>query len=285
MNWIDFEGRSPVNKNIPNWTPWTAQKWNDWQVKSARLVRIMAWFDKKGRSDWRNNVIDKYRSHWGALKPWLEALSGGKCWFSDTRNLYSHYDVEHFRPKKEAKAFDGTVRDGYWWLAFDYQNFRLCGNVGNRKKGGWFPLRAGSICSSYQNQCEESEEPYFIDPLSQYDVNLIGFDDEGKIIPWPKISSWDEMRVDETRKRLKLNEHKLLSEERRKIWQEMNKLVSCYESATARLALNYNPAVRQKAEDASRAIKKMISPNKELSSVARCFIALRNDARLNRLLA
>ncbi len=82
----------------------------------------------------------------GAPKNWLLALSGGKCWFSEVRELYSHYDVEHFRPKKEAKGLDGADRDGYWWLAFDYMNFRVCGYVGNRKKGGWFPLQQGSLC-------------------------------------------------------------------------------------------------------------------------------------------
>ena len=50
-------------------------------------------------------------------------------------------DVEHFRPKLEVKElYKEQNREGYWWLAFDYHNFRVCGNVGNRKKGGWFPL-------------------------------------------------------------------------------------------------------------------------------------------------
>jgi len=92
----------------------------------------------QGKIEERNNLIDSKSAHWGKLKLWLKVLSHGKCWFSEVRELYSHYDVEHFRPKKEAKAMDGTVRDGYWWLAFDYTNYRLCGNVGNRKKGGWF---------------------------------------------------------------------------------------------------------------------------------------------------
>ncbi|HRF06758.1 MAG TPA: hypothetical protein PLP32_19505, partial [Accumulibacter sp.] len=34
------------------------------------------------------------------------ALSAGKCRFSEVRELYSHYDVEHFRPRKEAKVLD-----------------------------------------------------------------------------------------------------------------------------------------------------------------------------------
>ena len=91
-----------------------------------------------------------------------------------------HYDVEHFRPKKEAKALDGTIRDGYWWLAFDYMNFRLCGNVRNRKKGGWFPLKVGSLCSTYAAPCEESETRYLLDPVDDDDVALIGFRQGGQ---------------------------------------------------------------------------------------------------------
>ena len=42
----------------------------------------------------------------------------------------------------------GVSAKGYWWLAFDYMNFRVCGNVGNHKKGGWFPLGENSRFSS-----------------------------------------------------------------------------------------------------------------------------------------
>lgn len=34
------------------------------------------------------------------------ALSAGKCRFSEVRERYSHYDVERFRPRKEAKVLD-----------------------------------------------------------------------------------------------------------------------------------------------------------------------------------
>lgn len=284
MIFIDLENKLPTDTDIPKWAPWSQQKWDTWKSKSDRLVRIMAWFEKKGRRDLRNQLIDKHSAHWGELKPWFEALSDGKCWFSDVRELYSHYDVEHFRPKKEAKALDGTVRDGYWWLAFDYTNFRLCGNVGNRKKGGWFPLRNGSSCSTFSAPCEESEEAYFLDPIRASDVNLLGFNEEGKLIPWPNVSEWDGMRVKETAKRLKLNEHHLLTEERRKIWQSIHRLAGKYEELTARSAKGGNPGATQKAEATAKRIKEMIAPGEELSSVARCYIALSNNPRLIRLM-
>jgi len=124
-------------------------------------------------------------AHWCELKPWLLALSSGKCWFSEVRDLFSHPEVEHFRPKTMAKSLDGIKRDGYWWLAFSYMNFRVCGNVGNRKKGIWFPLSNGSVCSTYANRCEESETHYLLDPIDASDVSLIAFDEEGKVIPVP----------------------------------------------------------------------------------------------------
>lgn len=141
MIWIDLEHKRPTDTDIANWTPWTQEKWDAWLARSTQLVEELAALDAAGKREERNALIDANCAHWGALKEWLLALSTGKCWFSEVRELYSHYDVEHFRPKKEAKALDTTVRDGYWWLAFDYMNFRVCGNVGNRKKGGCFHSR------------------------------------------------------------------------------------------------------------------------------------------------
>lgn len=92
----------------------------------------------------------------------------------------------------EAKQAKFSVGHGmqqalaYWWLAFDYMNFRACGNVGNRKKGGWFPLKDGSLCSTYSAPCEESETRYLLDPVDDDDVALIAFDEEGKVIPAAK---------------------------------------------------------------------------------------------------
>ena len=93
----------------------------------------------------RNKIIDDNNKVWGELKDWLLDLSHQKCWFSEAKDCFSHWDVEHYRPKKSAKDKDGTEHGGYWWLAFDWQNFRICGNAGNRKKGTFFPLRQGCV--------------------------------------------------------------------------------------------------------------------------------------------
>lgn len=36
----------------------------------------------------------------------------------------SPYDVDHFRPKSEARRSEKVIDEGYPWLAFDWDNFR-----------------------------------------------------------------------------------------------------------------------------------------------------------------
>lgn len=283
MIWIDLEHKLPTDTDIPGWTPWTQVQWDEWLDKSSRLVAELAALEAEGKRTERNELIDANSDHWGKLKEWLLALSGGKCWFSETRDLFSHYDVEHFRPKKEAQALDGAERDGYWWLAFDYMNFRACGNVGNRKKGGWFPLRQGSLCSTFAERCEESETRHLLDPIDDHDVSLIAFDEEGKVIPVPGASQWEQERVSETVKRLKLNEHVPLTEERRKVWQKVDLRIEKYAIAKVRSGAN-NPAARVTLGHALREIRELTRASSELSAVARWCVLLRNDPQLSRLI-
>jgi hypothetical protein len=282
MIWIDLENRLPTDTNIPGWTAWSQKKWADWKAKSERLLKLMHGYEKKKKRKWRNRVIDDHSDHWGCLKPWLEALSANKCWFSEVRDLYSHYDVEHFRPKKEAKTIHGLAKDGYWWLAFDYMNFRLCGNVGNRKKGAWFPIKNGSQRSTYIKRCEGDEEPHFLDPTNAHDVGLLAFDEEGKAVPAPGISRWEKVRVLRTVQRLKLTEHQALTEERRKIWQQVTQKIGLYKQELAKA--RYSAAARNEAKNAAKEIKLLTSRNAPLSSVARWCVLLKNDHQLAKLI-
>ncbi len=282
MIFIDLVHKLPTDPDLPEAVRWSQKAWEAWLTKSKHLVEELSVLNSEGKIEERNKLIDKNSAHWGALKPWLLELSNGKCWFSEVRDLYSHYDVEHFRPKKEAKELVANIRDGYWWLAFDYMNFRVCGNVGNRKKGGWFPLREGSLCSTYEHRCEDAETVYLLDPVDESDVQLITFDEEGKVIPAPDVSQWEEERVMETIKRLKLNDHAPLAEERRKIWQKMNGLIEEYTNAKAGCAAGMNPVAKEKLRQSLFKMRLMVVKQAELSSVARWCILFRNDSGLNR---
>lgn len=285
MIWIDLEHKLPTDADLPPAVRWTQADWDAWLAESQRLVGELARLNAVGLIKERNKFIDNHSAHWGKLKPWLQALSDGKCWFSEVRELYSHYDVEHFRPKKEAKELDATERDGYWWLAFDYMNFRLCGNVGNRKKGGWFPLQEGSRCSSYACQCEEDETAYLLDPIDIEDVNLLAFDEEGRAIARPDATAWESQRVQVTVERLKLNDHPALPEARRKIWTKVSGLIADYQRNLARSRNGGNATAKQKAKEAAQQVHELTRPTAELSAVAKWCVLFRNDPQLARLVS
>lgn len=289
MRYINTVGVTPANTPatpyFPNWTPWTEDEWQAWLTTSQQYNQRLSVLNNVCVTKVRNDYITTRSTHWGKLKDWLKVLSHGKCWFSETRDLYSHYDVEHFRPKAHSKSIDGVERDAYWWLAFDYTNYRLCGNVGNRKKGNWFPLREGSLQSDFYTQAEDSEEPYILDPTDADDVSLISFDDEGKAIPSPGISDWEEIRVEETIKRLKLNEYNDLAEERRKVWLKVTTEIDGYLKHKARCTNGCNPVAREKAKTHCLNIRNMTLDSAELSSVARWCVMFRNDCQLARLVA
>ncbi len=285
MIYIDYENRTPMDTDIDGWEPWSEKKWNDWLEKSKELLDKLEKLNRVGKIKERNKLIDKNKGHWGNLKPWLKQLSKGKCWFSEVRDLYSHWDVEHFRPKKLAKSLDGYKHDGYWWLAFDYTNYRLCGNVGNRKKGNRFPLKKESDRSTYAERCEESEAPYLIDPINILDVMLIAFNEEGDVIPAPGISKWDKKRVEESIEILKLNEHEPLTEARKKVWQEITREIDLYKKALSRDPRGNNPVARNQAKNHLRKIRSMTRRDAELSSVAKWCVSFKNDPKLTRLVA
>ena len=127
MRFINLNGRSPNQA---------------WLRKSHRLLQTLnAAADDAARS----KIIEDNKEFWKELMPWLRKVTKGKCWFSESRGACQYWEVEHFRPKGAARNLDGTARaEGYWWLAFEWGNFRLCGGVTNRKKGYYFPLRGGT---------------------------------------------------------------------------------------------------------------------------------------------
>ena len=81
-----------------------------WLIKASRLLdELKAAHDAAAR----DKIIDDNSAVWGELKQWLLHLSHQKCWFSEAQDGFSHWDVEHYRPKKSAKDADGTSYEGY----------------------------------------------------------------------------------------------------------------------------------------------------------------------------
>jgi len=218
-----------------------------WQMKAKALTDQLDAATTKAE---RDKIIGDNSAVWGELKPWLLERSERKCWFSEARDCFSHWDVEHYRPKKTSKNLDGTERgEGYWWLAFDWHNFRICGNVGNRKKGGFFPLRDGTHQASATNRNIDDEFPYLLDPTRPEDPLLLTFDENGDVKPLPDLDAWNTARVKESIKRYKLREHEPLMEARRDVWskcvREVNRCQNFMDELSKNPTATKKEAVRQ----------------------------------------
>ena len=141
--------------------------------------------------DERQSFIKKKSHIWRGFSKYLAKMSYGKCWYSEAKDAGANFDVDHFRPKAEAKRTEDIVdSEGYAWLAFDWENFRLSAQNCNRLntdesgatvgKGTWFPLQAGSPKATWDNRCINDERVILIDPLVNDDLTFIDYDDNGR---------------------------------------------------------------------------------------------------------
>ncbi|MBP0609742.1 MULTISPECIES: hypothetical protein [Burkholderia] len=131
---------------------------------------------------------------WSKLKEHLCKLSSDKCWYSEKRISPSELEIDHFRPKSRVTGVAPPHR-GYWWLGFEWKNFRLAYSLINKRrrdvrqgdvqgKGCYFPLldekaRVPDVAPADISR----EEPELIDPCRAADVWLLSYAVEaGKIV-------------------------------------------------------------------------------------------------------
>ena len=143
----------------------------------------------------RAAYIEKKSHVWRGFARYLAKMSYGKCWYSESDCVQSFKDVDHYRPKKQAKRNHTEADDGYPWLAFSWDNFRLAAQRSNQvnrdddtdesvRKGAWFPLMQGSKRATWDDRCVAEERPVLLDPTNQDDVTLVEIHpDDGRAIP------------------------------------------------------------------------------------------------------
>ncbi len=133
----------------------------------------------------RTKYLNKHNI-WSEFKPILYKYYGEKCWYSECSLEGAYGDVDHFRPKNKSTTEQGKtiLKDGYWWLAYDYLNYRLSCEKSNRgfKKGGKknsFPLKTGTNPAGFP---DKNDIPLLLDPCKEQDTDLIDCDETGTII-------------------------------------------------------------------------------------------------------
>jgi hypothetical protein len=246
-----------------------------WRLKAKALSDRL---DAAATKAERDKIIRQNSTVWGELKPWLLERSKGKCWFSEARDYFSHWDVEHYRPKSAAKNADGTLRaDGYWWLAFDWHNFRICGNVGNRKKGIFFPLRPGTHEATAADRNTDDEFPLLLDPTRLEDTLLLSFDENGDVKQLAGIDQWSATRVNESIKLYKLRKHEPLMEARRDVWSKCVREVNLCQNLMNDLSKTPSATKKEAVRQQLLKLVEMAAFEAEFSATANECLRSRNE--------
>lgn len=225
------------------------------------------------------DIIDK-REIWKELKEDLEVLSLGKCWYSEAREKVSHYHVDHFRPKKQCMEANGSITCGYWWLAYDWKNYRVSGSVINTAKRDKFAV--------YRNRAEGPDTPiedeliYLLDPLNRDDVCLLTVSNNGEAMPLnPDEETWDYRRAKYTIDVLDLNNAKLRRARKIK-WKQISQTIDAINARNKQNNKQPSTNLQTKINELKDQTRELISPMSELSSTYRaCLRASREDWAIN----
>jgi hypothetical protein len=179
---------------------------------------------------------------------------------------------------------DGTTHDGYWWLAFDWLNFRICGNAGNRKKSTYFPLREGCArCAPLGDH--RFEDPQLLDPTDEDDPVLLSFTVEGHAIPAAHITDdWERARVEYSVDRYNLDFPPLM-DKRKTVWAECWERIQAYLKELGSYQADKNNSIaKDRYKQAARHVRELMREEKEFSAVARACVISSGDPRLTSLL-
>ncbi len=235
---------------------------NTWIVKATALTQqLLAALDDASRS----TIIDNNEKVWGELKDFLLSISNNKCWYSEAKDSYNHLHVDHFRPKKIALGIDKINYGGYWWLAFAWTNYRVCGGAGNVRKKDKFPVRNNKANDPVTPI--EDEITYFLDPCEEEDILKITFNQNGEVTPITTVG-WDYERSKYTIESLNLN-FKLLKEARKEIWIKCSTLISEIQNLMDQNDVAPSVLRRGQIKEKIRQLKELVQPSAEFSSTVR----------------
>ena len=249
MRHIDIEGKSPDE---------------DWLNRADALTNQL--LSLKTATD-RNKLIKDNQNIWRELEPWLRKLSHDKCWYSEAKDCASYWHVDHFRPKSEVKDLDGNIYEGYYWLAFKWQNYRLAGSALNVPKSTKFPVREGTTWAIDPNDDIEDESPYLLDPINPLDPGLLSFDEKGRAIAGDPENDWNSQRADVSIDILNLN-YDRLKRARQRCWDECNRKINQALNLMGDLQKRPSASKKAKLKEKILELQKMVAYESQFSAVA-----------------
>lgn len=235
----------------------------------------------KSAAQKRKKLIDANQKVWTELKETLLEWSHRKCWYSELKDPGSDMHVDHFRPKGRVRNPGEPDREGYWWLAFSWENYRIsvawCNSPhkGKSKKApakgkhDQFPLGKNGVIATSPDEDLDAEDVVLLDPVDPDDVLLLDFDESG--LPVPTADGWSAERVAKTVDVLHLDAPRM-KEARQRLWRRCQRLLD-----EANELVN-QPDGERSVKDKTmlkrrlRDIRDLLAPEAELSAVARACV-------------
>lgn len=215
----------------------------------------------------RRAFIERHSNTWRRLRDWLAELSHEKCWYTEATGAADWRHVDHFRPKNAVADETDGPEHGYWWLAFEWTNYRYSAGVPNTMKGANFRLCDSRYAAVTREHDLDCESPMMLDPLSPEDPALLMYPGgEGRVKEAYKEDE-DELRyarANYTIGTLGLNECKGLRDGRRRIWNDCQRLLNeCRKLIAAK-----GRGSKEKLDEKIGALAERLLPTAEYSFVA-----------------
>ena len=241
----------------------------------------------------RAKAINDRADVWKALRETLAELRKNKCWYCESDDARSDRPIDHYRPKNAIAECDD--HDGYWWLAFSWDNFRYCCTFCNSHRvdkvhgtaGGkhdHFPIWKDGSRATF-DQCSpddlEREKPMLLDPCCPTDPPLLWFDENGKPAPNPHLcgpeGAFLHERVMKSIVLYHLDHHQIV-DRRRQLYETVKRKLANAEDKLRRWGDNADTTAQQSLIEAVEELKSFMSPGQPYSATAKCAImALRGS--------
>lgn len=129
----------------------------------------------------------KGKNYWGEVKKDLSRFQHGKCCFCERgRDANRESEVEHFRPKLSHDQEPAENHNGYWWLAYAWENlFFVCSECNSKFKKNFFPLINPKDRAFNKDSDLSRERPYLLNPVLDDPEQFIIYDCTNSKVPVP----------------------------------------------------------------------------------------------------
>ncbi len=230
----------------------------------------------------RKKHIEDNEGVWTQIKTNLAGVLGGKCWYCETKNSRADNAVDHFRPKNAVA--ECKTHGGYWWKAFDWENYRFSCQFCNSRRidrehgtdGGkhhHFPLLDESR-RAIREEDESNEQPLLLDPCYEGDSEFLWFNEDGSPscndVLCGDPSTYPSKRVEASIRLYHLDHHNLI-QSRIAIYVEVYKKLAHADSMLVKIR-NGDTTARESYAVAINELRSMGDATKELSSTVKCAV-------------